>query len=134
MEMHRANPGCAGCHARDGSASDSRWRTTTASANGAPKDGGSTIDASGKLPDGTEFNGPAGLKKAADHCPPRRIRTQPSIEKFLTYALGRGLEYYDQPAVRAILRQCDAGNYRLRDLITAVVMSTPFQMRRSPDQ
>ena len=51
-------------------------------------------------------------------------------EKLLTYGLGRGLEYYDQPAVRSILRETAANEYRMRDLIQAVVMSTPFQMRR----
>jgi len=51
-------------------------------------------------------------------------------EKLLTYGLGRGLEYYDQPAVRSILRECGSGNYRMRDLIQAVVMSTPFLERR----
>jgi len=58
---------------------------------------------------------------------------QTLVEKLLTYALGRGLEYYDQPAVRAIVRQTAANQYRMGDLITAVVHSTPFQMRRSPE-
>ena len=97
------------------------WRT---------KDGASTIDASGKLPDGTTFNGPSGLKAVLTSSR-REEFASTVIEKLLTYALGRGLEYYDQPTVRAILRQCDPADYRMRDLITAVVMSTPFEKRRS---
>ena len=54
-------------------------------------------------------------------------------EKFLTYALGRGLEYYDKPAVRAIMRQAARDNYRISALISAIVKSTPFQMRRTPE-
>ena len=99
MEQHRANPTCAACHARmdpigfalenyDGVG---EWRT---------KDAGSTIDATGKLPDGTTFEGPAGLKKLllTAH---RDEFSRTFTEKLLTYALGRGLEYYDRPAMRA---------------------------------
>jgi hypothetical protein len=129
LELHRANPGCAGCHAvmdPIGFALENyngigAWRT---------KDGGSDIDASGKLPDGTKFSGPAGLKKTMSTSK-REEFAATVTEKLLTYALGRGLEYYDQPTVRAILRECNAGDYRMRDLIQAVAMSTPFQMRRS---
>jgi len=132
LEQHRASPSCAGCHAAMdpiGFALENyngigQWRT---------QDGGSDIDATGKLPDGTEFSGPAGLKKALTTV--RREEFASTVaSKLLTYGLGRGLEYYDQPAVRAILRDCEANEYRLRDLITAVVMSTPFQMRRSANQ
>ena len=55
-------------------------------------------------------------------------------EKLLTYALGRGLEYYDKPAVRSIMRQAARDNYRISALIAAIVKSTPFQMRRTPEQ
>jgi hypothetical protein len=97
------------------------WRT---------EDGGSAIDATGKLPDGTEFTGPAGLNKALTTV--RRAEFASTVtSKILTYGLGRGLEYYDQPVVRSILRECEANNYRFRDLVTSVVLSTPFQMRRS---
>ena len=54
-------------------------------------------------------------------------------EKLLTYGLGRGVEYYDMPAIRAIMRKTESNQYRLRDLILAVVTSEPFQMRRSAD-
>jgi cytochrome c551/c552 len=132
MEAHRANPGCAACHARmdpigfalenyDGIG---QWRNKDES--------GAAIDASGKLPDGSAFDGPAGLRKLLAN-ERREEFVQTLTEKLLTYALGRGLESYDQPAVRAILRQTAANQYRLGDLITAVVHSTPFQMRRSPE-
>jgi hypothetical protein len=132
LEQHRANPGCAGCHAvmdPIGFALENyngigQWRT---------KDGGSEIDASGKLPDGTKFSGPAGLRNVMITTK-REEFVSTVTEKLLTYALGRGLEYYDQPTVRAILRQCAPGDYRMRDLMTAVVLSTPFQMRRSANQ
>ena len=129
LEQHRASPSCAGCHAimdPIGFALENyngigQWRTM---------DGGAEIDASGKLPDGTRFTGPAGLRKTLTS-----VRSEEFVStvasKLLTYALGRGLEYYDQPAVRSILRGCQASHYRMSDLITAVVMSTPFQMRRS---
>ncbi len=93
------------------------------------KDAGSEIDATGTLPDGTEFKGPAGLRellltKYKDDF----VRT--SIEKLMTYALGRGLEYYDYPAVRTIARNTSQDDYRVSSLIEAVVTSTPFQMRK----
>jgi hypothetical protein len=131
LEQHRANPACAGCHAAMdpiGFALENyngigQWRT---------KDGGSEIDASGKLPDGTAFSGPAGLRQAMTTS--KREEFAATVTgKLLTYALGRGLEFYDQPTVRGILRECGAGDYRMRDLIRAVAMSTPFQMRRSVD-
>ena len=101
-----------------------QWRT---------KDGKSGIDASGRLPDGTEFVGPSGLKKAMTTV--RRDEFASAVvERLMTYALGRGVEYYDQPSIRAILRANSAKEYPMQDLITAVVMSTPFQMRRPANQ
>ncbi|HYP07117.1 MAG TPA: DUF1592 domain-containing protein [Bryobacteraceae bacterium] len=132
LEQHRANPSCAGCHAvmdPIGFALENyngigQWRT---------KDGKSAINAAGKLPDGTEFEGPAGLKKVMTTSRAEEFASTVA-ERLLTYALGRGVEYYDLPAVRAIVRDTRANNYPMRDLITAVALSTPFQMRRSADQ
>lgn len=132
MQQHRANPVCASCHARmdplgfalenfDGVG---RWRA---------KDAGSPIDASGVLPDGTKFVGPAELKKALAG-PHADEFIDTFVDKLLTYALGRGLEYYDKPAVRSITREAAKDDYRMSALVTAVVHSTPFQMRRTPDQ
>jgi hypothetical protein len=99
-----------------------KWRT---------KDAGRPIDATGKLPDGTQFKGPAELKKIllTGH---RNEFAATVVEKLLTYALGRGLEYYDVPTVRAITREAAEDNYRLTAMINAIVRSTPFQMRRTP--
>jgi cytochrome c551/c552 len=129
MEIHRKNPVCAGCHARmdpigfalenyDGIG---KWRAT---------DGGSVIDTSGKLPDGTLFNGPAGLRTILTTVRKDEFVTTVS-EKLLTYALGRGVEPYDQPTLRAIVRESERDNYKLADLVEEIVKSTPFQMRRT---
>ena len=130
LEEHRANPKCSGCHSRmdpigfalENYDAIGRWRD---------KDGDSAIDASGKLPDGSEFVGPAGLTKLllTDY---RDDFVRTVTEKLLTYALGRGLEHYDQPAVRAIARQAARENYSMSALVTALVESTPFRMRRTP--
>ncbi len=129
MEQHRANAVCASCHSRmdplgfalenyDGVG---RWRT---------RDAGGPIDPSGTLPDGTRFQGPAGLRQLL--LTTRRDEFVSTLTaKLLTYALGRGLEYYDLPSVRQIVRQAAAGNYRVSALIAGIVNSTPFQMRRT---
>jgi hypothetical protein len=100
-----------------------KWRT---------KEAGMKLDASAKLPDGTVFEGPAGLKKVL--LMRRDEFAATAAEKLLVYALGRGIEYYDFPAVRTITRQAAKDDYRMSALITAIVRSTPFQMRRTPDQ
>jgi hypothetical protein len=127
MEQHRSNATCRSCHARMdplGFAMENydgvgRWRV---------KDNAGPIDATGKLPDGTEFKGPAELRKAllSAH---RDEFIDTFIEKMLTYALGRGVEYYDKPAVRAIAQEAERDNYSISAVITAIVNSTPFQMR-----
>jgi hypothetical protein len=128
MEKHRANPACAVCHTRmdplgfalENFDAIGGWRTTEA---------GSPIDASGALPDGTRFEGAPGLRKVLLG---RRDEFVLNVtNKLLTYALGRGVEYYDAPAVRSILREAAPNDYRWSSLITGIVKSTPFQMRRS---
>jgi mono/diheme cytochrome c family protein len=131
MEQHRSNAVCAACHARmdpigfalenyDGVG---KWRD---------EDAGIPIDASGKLPDGGEFNGPAALAQLMV-TKYREDFVRTVTEKLMTYALGRGVEYYDNPTVRAIARQAAADNYRLSSLILSIVKSTPFQMRRASE-
>ena len=131
MQAHRANPICASCHGRmdpigfalenyDGVG---KWRT---------EDAGGPIDASGKLPDGTEFQGPAGLTQLL-LTKYREDFVRTATEKLLIYALGRGVEYYDYPAIRAIDREAARDNYRMSSIILAIVRSTPFQMRRASD-
>ncbi len=130
MEQHRANPVCASCHrlmdplglALENFDAIGRWRDRNET-RGA-------INATGELPDGTPFDGPAGLKDALLRHPERFVTTV--TEKLMTYALGRGIEYYDAPAVRAIVRDAAEDGYRLSSLVKGVVRSAPFQMRRSP--
>ena len=86
------------------------------------------IDASGTLPDGTKFVGPVGLREALLKNPERFVHTL--TEKLLIYALGRGLEYYDMPAVRKIVNDAAHNNYKAASIVLGVVNSLPFQMRR----
>src|SRR5688572_30331525 len=130
MVAHRANPACAGCHAMMDPIGlslenfDAVGRFRTLAESGGP------IDASGSLPDGTRFTGAAGLRGALLARQEQFMTTL--TEKLLTYALGRGVEYYDQPAVRAIVRDAARRDYRFATaLVAGVVRSTPFQMRRS---
>ena len=96
------------------------------------EDSGVPIDASGRLPDGSEFSGPAGLRQLmVGKYREDFVRTV--TEKLITYALCRGVEYYDNPTVRAIARQSALGNYRMSSLIVSIVKSTPFQMRRASE-
>jgi hypothetical protein len=128
MERHRSNPVCAGCHSRmdplgfalENFDAIGRWR---------PTEVGIPIDASGVLPDGAEFYGPAGLRAVLLDKREQVVTTL--LEKLLTYALGRGLEHYDAPSVRSILREAAPADYRWSALVLGVVKSTPFQMRRS---
>jgi hypothetical protein len=130
MEEHRANAACASCHARmdpigfalENFNAVGQWRTAEGSAN-------TSIDSSGTLPDGTKFQGPAELRKILAGKPNQLATTV--TENLLTYALGRGVEYYDQPAVRKILREASSSGYRWSDLIFGIVSSEPFQMRRA---
>jgi hypothetical protein len=131
MEQHRANPTCAGCHSRMDPIGFSlenyngigQWRA---------KDGGSVIDTTGKLPDGTTFQGPSGLKTLlTTHYRDQFVTT--FTEKLMTYALGRGVEYYDEPAIRTILRDASAKNTTIPALVHSVVSNPQFQTRRTPD-
>jgi mono/diheme cytochrome c family protein len=129
MEQHRSNAVCASCHARmdpigfalenyDGVG---KWRE---------EDAGVRIDASGRLPDGAEFNGPAGLTQLMV-TKYREDFVRTVTERLVTYALGRGVEYYDNPTIRAIARQAALDNYRMSSLIGSIVKSTPFTMRQA---
>jgi hypothetical protein len=126
MVQHRANPACAGCHARMdpiGFAMENfdavgKWRE---------RDAGVAIDASGIFPDGAKFEGVAGLKKTLLQHPEEFVGTV--AEKLLMYALGRNIQYYDEPALRSIVRQAGRNNYTFASLVAGIVKSTPFQMR-----
>ena len=84
--------------------------------------------ATGGLPDGSEFEGPGGLEQALLARPELFVRTL--AEKLLTFALGRGVEYYDAPAVRQIVHETSEENFRFSRIILGIVKSTPFQMKR----
>jgi hypothetical protein len=132
MEQHRANPTCAVCHSRMdpiGFALENfngigKWRVLD--------DTGAKIDSSGTLPGGTTFNGPAGLTKL--------LVTDKKMEfistfthKLMTYALGRGVESYDEPVVRSITRDAAKDDFRMSSLILGIVHSAPFQMRKAAE-
>ncbi len=130
MEAHRANPACAICHSRmdpigfalDNFDATGKWRTT---------DAGSPLDVSGVMPDGTKFQGPVELRQALLSRPQQYVNTV--TEKLLTYALGRGIEASDEPAVRKIVREAAASEYRWSSLVLGTVKSMPFQMRKSAE-
>jgi hypothetical protein len=86
------------------------------------------VNASGRLPDGTQLDGPASLRRAL--LDRRDAVASTATEKLLTYALGRRLDYHDMPAVRAIVRSAARDNYRFSSLVAGIVRSTPFQMKR----
>ncbi len=132
MEQHRANPACAGCHAQMdplGFAMENfdavgRWRTIA--------ENGQTIDASGVLPDGTKFNGPGELRRLLVKSPDQFVTVV--AEKLFVYALGRGLEYYDEPTIRQMVRGASRDNYSFASLILELVKSASFTERSSKPQ
>ena len=128
MAAHRA-PGCVSCHqlidplgfALEGFDAVGAWRTQEA---GAP------IDASSRLADGRAVNGVGELRAALVARPDAFAQTL--TEKLLTYALGRGLQHYDMPVVRTIVRDAKARNYSFTSVMLGIVRSVPFQMRAAP--
>ena len=130
LERHRANPACAACHAKldplgfalENFDAVGGYRT---------EDEGVTVEASGALPDGTLVDGPAGLRRVLLERRDEFVETLAA--KLLTYAIGRGLESYDQPAVREIRRRVEAADYRFSALVSAIVDSVPFRLRRIPE-
>ena len=126
MEAHRQNPVCASCHAQmdpigfalENFDAIGKWRE---SEFGAP------IDSAGALPDGTNLDGPAELRKTLVHRHQEVVHTL--VEQLLTYALGRGVEHYDRPAIRRIVTNAASTDYRWSSLILGLVDSVPFRMR-----
>jgi hypothetical protein len=126
LEAHRANAVCATCHSRmdplglslENFDAIGQWRTT---------DAGKPIDASGVLLDGTKVDGPVALRRALVAQKEQFVRTVTA--KLLTYTLGRGIEYYDEPAIRGIVRNAAADDYRWSSIVLGIVKSPPFQMR-----
>jgi hypothetical protein len=129
LMQHRANAACAVCHnvidppgfALENFDAVGRWRTT---------EEGQPVDSSGGLSDGSKFNGVSGMEDALLKRPEVFVKTL--TEKLFTFALGRGVEYYDGPAVREVVRKAKATDYKFSAIISAIVNSTPFRMRTSP--
>ena len=129
LQRHRDDPACSGCHnimdpigfAMENFDGIGAWRDRG--------DDGGLIDASGRLIDGTEIDGADGLRDAIVSNPSQFVRTL--TEKLMTYALGRGLEYYDMPSVRQIAADAAGNDYRFSTLILGIVESRPFRMRRA---
>jgi hypothetical protein len=128
MVEHRANPVCASCHAvmdpiglsMENFDAIGHWRT---------KEGEAVVDASGGFIDGSRFEGADGLRQALLRRP--ELFVSALSEKLFTYALGRGLEYYDAPAVRSVVRGAARDHYRFSSVILGIVKSAPFQMRKT---
>jgi hypothetical protein len=126
LERHRADPDCASCHymidplgfALENFDAIGRWRDS---------DAGQPVDASGRLWDGTVLAGPAGLREAL--LARREMFVIEATDKLLTYALGRPVEHFDMPAVRAIVRGASGSGYRFSELVLGIVESTPFRMK-----
>jgi hypothetical protein len=126
LERHRADPSCAACHqiidplgfSLENFDLTGRWRET---------DRGAPIDASGMLWDGTALNGPEGLRRALVERQDFFVQTL--TERLMTYALGRGLEHYDMPAVRGIVERAAEDDYRLSAILLGIVESVPFRYR-----
>ena len=131
MAAHRKNPVCAGCHSQmdqlgfalENFDAIGEWRDIYPS--------GTRVDASGQLPDGAKFGGPVELRKLLREHSDQFLTTV--TEKLLTYALSRGLEASDAPAVRAVKRGAATDNYRFASLIQQIVVSMPFTERMSVD-
>jgi len=128
LEEHRRNPACATCHAvmdplgfsLENFDATGEWRK---------KDHSGPIDPSGVLADGTKVDGPVALRQALLKHPERFVDTM--TEKLMTYALGRGLEYYDMPVVRGIVRDAAKQDYKFSALVFNIVKSAPFQMKKA---
>jgi hypothetical protein len=129
LKEHRSNPVCASCHntidpvgfALENFDAVGRWRDHVGDSG--------PMDASGGLPGVGEFDGVDGLEAGLLSRP--ELFAGRVTEKLLTFALGRGVEYYDAPAIRQILRETESDRYRFSSLILGIVKSVPFQMRNS---
>jgi hypothetical protein len=128
LAEHRANAACASCHnmmdpvgfSLENFDAVGRWRTL---------EDGKPVDASGGLPDGSKFAGVSGLESGLLNRPD--VFAVTLTEKLMTFALGRGVEYYDGPAIRKIVREAQAADYRFSSIILGITKSTPFTMRKA---
>jgi mono/diheme cytochrome c family protein len=129
MDLHRATEPCASCHklmdpigfALENFNADGQWRTLDGRADGTP------IDVAVELWDGTPVAGPVELRQAVMRYSPQFMRM--ATEKLMTYALGRGVEYFDMPVIRSIVRDAERNDNRFSSIVLGIVNSAPFQMR-----
>jgi hypothetical protein len=128
LAEHRSNAICASCHNLMDPVGLSMEKFDAIGRRRTDEDG-VPIDASGGLPDGSHFTDVPGLEQALLSRPEIFVGTV--AEKLLTYGLGRGVEYYDAPAIRAIVRDARAQDFRVSSLVLGIVRSAPFQMRMS---
>ena len=133
LEMHRANPACAGCHdvmdplglALENYNAVGQWRDRDSDAGNIP------IDASGQLADGTPLIGVNDLREALVKRPDQFVQT--FTEKLMTYSLGRSVEYHDMPAVRKIVQSAANNRYRFSSIVMGVINSDQFRMITVPE-
>ncbi len=129
MTLHRKSEPCASCHklmdpigfALENFDADAKWRAKQGG------DGGVPIDASSELWDGTRVKGPSELRQRLLHYSPQFVRM--ITERMMTFALGRGVEYYDLPVIRSIVRDSEKNNYRFSTIVMGIIKSAPFQTR-----
>jgi Protein of unknown function (DUF1592)/Protein of unknown function (DUF1588)/Protein of unknown function (DUF1585)/Protein of unknown function (DUF1595) len=134
MTLHRKNEPCASCHKLmdnigfplENFDADATWRTKQGG------DGGTPIDPSAELWDGTKVNGPVELRRALLRYSPAFVRNM--TEKMMTYALGRGVEYFDMPVVRGIVRDAEKNNNKFSSMVMGIVKSPPFLMRTKMEE
>ncbi|PYS38729.1 MAG: hypothetical protein DMG14_16560 [Acidobacteria bacterium] len=134
MTLHRKNEPCASCHKLmdnigfplENFDADATWRTKQGG------DGGTLIDPSAELWDGTKVNGPVELRRALLRYSPAFVRNM--TEKMMTYALGRGVEYFDMPVIRSIVRDADKNHDKFSSIVLGIIKSAPFQMRTKMDE
>jgi hypothetical protein len=129
MTLHRKNEPCASCHklmdpigfALENFDADAKWRTKHGG------EGGVQIDATVDLWDGTRVTGPSELRQRLLYYSPQFVRMM--TEKMMTFGIGRGVEYYDMPVIRSIVKDSEKGNYKFSTLVMGIVKSAPFQTR-----
>ena len=131
MQAHATNAVCASCHTKMDPFGFS-LENYDAIGGWRDKDAGRLLDVSAVLPDGTKFEGPAGLQNVLLSRKDQFVEA--FTERLMTYALGRGVEAYDMPAVRIVRDTAKENDYRMQSIILAIVQSTPFAMRRTPEK
>lgn len=130
LELHRTDPACASCHVK---MDPLGYALESYDAVGAfrTEEDGRPLDVSATMPDGTQFEGLAGLQQVL--LSRKDQFTRAFTERLLTYALGRGVEARDQPAIRSIARAAAADDYRIQTIIVGIVKSDPFNLRKTPE-